>query len=382
MNPRLEPRKPVVSLLLALLLALAGPFTAAAQQNEPDQVEEGTSSDRKPGITVIVEATGSVQLIEAPGQTPQPVQKGQRVPVGGVLVTGADGRVDLALSNGAFMQVQENSRFGIGEFDQEGYEFVFSNGEAVRQRDVEKFGADEAALTTMDASEDAWNKLESEPTSSTSRFELEYGTLIGESKKLKPGSRMDIVTPIGVAGIRGTVWRLTLQRIGGPGSNQYRGTLDVGRGLVTFSNDQGSRAVDVASGFTLRVEATFQGPGQVNFTVLETGRMSPERAAALEQVTRAVQAIQSYFQAVQGTPADLGITLDSGPANDQGTGDTAPSQVDLQPALPGGGQPPGGGTGNLAPVVPPSTPTPTPTPTPAPTPTPTPTPSPTVSPLS
>jgi hypothetical protein len=367
MNPRLEPRKPVVSLLLALLLALAGPFTAAAQQNEPDQVEEGTSSDRKPGITVIVEATGSVQLIEAPGQAPQPVQKGQRVPVGGVLLTGADGRVDLALSNGAFMQVQENSRFGIGEFDQEAYEFVFSNGEAVRQRDAEKFGADEAALTTMDASEDAWNKLESEPTSSTSRFELEYGTLIGESKKLKPGSRMDIVTPIGVAGIRGTVWRLTLQRIGGPGSNQYRGTLDVGRGLVTFSNDQGSRAVDVASGFTLRVEATFQGPGQVNFTVLETGRMSPERAAALEQVTRAVQAIQSYFQAVQGTPADLGITLDSGPANDQGTGDTAPSQVDLQPALPGGGQPPGGGTGNLAPVVPPTTPTPTPSPTPSPT---------------
>jgi hypothetical protein len=230
---------------------------------------------------------------------------------------------------------------------------------------------------TMDASEEAWNKLEQEPTTSITRFELEYGTLIGESKKLRPGSRMDIVTPIGVAGIRGTVWRLTLQRIGGPGSNQFRGTLDVGRGLVTFSNSEGSRAVDVSGGFTLRVEATFQGPGQVNFTVLETGRITPERAAALEEVTKAVQTIQTYFQAVQGTPADLGITLDSGQANNEGTGDTTQSQVDVQPTLPGGGEPPGGGTGNIVPVVPP----PTPTPTPIPTPTPTPTPSPTVSPL-
>lgn len=374
MNPRLMTANPLAAILLACLLAIFGLPPAVAQEGEPDQAEEGSNSDRKPGITVIVEATGAVEMIESPGQPARAIQKGERVPEGAVLVTGADGKVDLALSNGAFMQIQENSRFGVGRFQQEGYEFVFSNSEAVRQRDLEEFGADEAVLTTLDASEEAWNKMAQEPTTSETRFELEYGTLIGESKKLRPGSRMDILTPIGVAGIRGTIWRLTLQRIGGPGSNQFRGTLDVGRGLVTFTNPDGSRAVDIASGFTLRVEAAFEGPGQVNFSVLETGRMTPERAAVLQQVIQSVQTIQTSFQAVQGTPADLGIVIDSGPATGEAAGDTAPGfQVDPPSTLPGG-QSPGGGTGNIVHVPP------QPTPTPEPTPTPTPTPSPTVSP--
>lgn len=372
MNLRLAPDKPLAAFLLTCLLALAALLPATAQQADPDQVEDGTSSDRKPGITVIVEATGSVQIIEAPGQPARPVQKGDRVPEGAFLITGSDGRVDLAFSNGAFMQIQENSRFGVGEFQQEGYEYVFSNSQAVRKRDLEESAADESIIATMDASEDAWNKMEQEPTTSVTRFELEYGTIIGESKRLRPGSRMDIVTPVGVAGIRGTTWRLTLQRVGGPGSNQYRGTLDVGRGLVTFSNSEGTRAVDVTGGFTLRVEATFQGPGQVIFTVLETGRMTPERAAALEQVIQAVQTIQTAFQAVQGTPADLGIIIDSGPGTGEGVGDaTTQPQVDVQPPVPGGGEPPGGGTGNIAPIPPQPTPTATPTPTPTPTPSPT-----------
>jgi hypothetical protein len=364
-----------LKIVLLLIFALAGALPVRAQENDPDKVEDGTSSDRKPGITVIVEATGSVQLIEAPGQPALPVQKGQGIPVGSVLVTGADGRVDLAFSNGAFMQIQENSRFGIGTFEQEAYEFVFSNGEAIRPKELKDFGADEAVLTTMDASEDAWNKLELEPTSSATQFTLEYGTMIGESKKLRPGSRMDIITPIGVAGIRGTTWRLTIQRVGGPGSNVYRGTLDVGRGQVNFSNSQGTRTVDVRGGFTMRVEAVVEAPDQVRINLLETGQMTPERVAALEVVTEAVQAVQTYFQAVQGTPADLGITLGNNADANQGTGDNAGPQIDLPPTVE---NPPSGGTGNQAPIPPQPTPQPTPTPTPQPTPTPTP--SPTVSP--
>jgi hypothetical protein len=373
MNSRLKFLQLTWNFLFLLLFSIGGSQSLLAQASEPDKVEEGTSSGRKPGITVIVEATGSVELIEAPGQAPQPVQKGQRVPVGGILVTGPDGRVDLALSNGAFMQIQENSRFGIGEFEQEAYEFVFSNGEAIRPKELKDFGADEAVLTTMDASEDAWNKLAQEPTTSATKFNLEYGTMIGESKKLRPGSRMEIVTPIGVAGIRGTTWRLTITPVGGPGSNVFRGTLDVGRGQVTFSNADGTRAVDVTGGFSMRVEAVIEGPQQVRFNILETGQMSPERAAALDVVTQAVQSVQTYFQAVQGTPADLGITLGNNADANQGTGDTQQPQVDLPPAT---NIQPGGGTGNL-----PNPQQPTPTPTPPPTPTPTPTPSPTVSPL-
>jgi hypothetical protein len=107
--------------------------------------------------------------------------------------------------------------------------------------------------------------------------------------------------------------------------------------------------------------------------------MTPERVAALEVITEAVRSVQTYFQAVQGTPEDLGITLGNNANANQGTGDTPQSQFDLPPTTE---NPPGGGTGNLAPIPPQPTPEPTPTPTPepTPTPTPTPTPSPTVSP--
>jgi hypothetical protein len=276
MNLRLAPVNLLARFLLASLLVFAGLLPAIAQQGDPDQIDEGTSSERKPGITVIVEATGSVQIIEAPGQPARPVQKGERLPEGGFLITGSDGRVDLAFSNGAFMQIQENSRFGVGEFQQEAYEFVFSNSQAVSKRDLEESVADESLIAALDASEGTWNKMEQEPTTSVTRFELEYGTIIGESKRLRPGSRMDIVTPIGVAGIRGTTWRLTLHR-----------------------------AVDVAGGFTMRVDAQLT-EGLVRINSIESGRMSPERAAVLQQVIQAIQTVQTSFQAVQGT---LGVLV-------------------------------------------------------------------------
>ena len=51
-------------LFVALLVApisLSGVF---AQESDSGQADEGTSSDRKPGITVIVEVTGAVQIID------------------------------------------------------------------------------------------------------------------------------------------------------------------------------------------------------------------------------------------------------------------------------------------------------------------------------
>ena len=348
----------VVALLLSPLL-LSGAF---AQESDSGQADEGSTADEKPGITVIVEAVGSVQIIENPESSPQPAQKGQRIPAGAAIITGIDGRVDLALSNGAFFQIQENSRFVIGEFNQEAYEFVFSNSEAVRRRDVEKFGEDKAAMVTMDASEDAWNKMPLEPTVSAGKFSLDYGTMIGESKKLRPGSSMEISTPIGTAGIRGTTWRLTIQSVGPPGSNTFRGTLDVGRGLVNFATAQGSRAVDVAGGFSMRVDISIQG-ADARVNSIATTPMSAERMAYLESVSKAIQVVQTYFQAVQGTPKDFGITIDNTQSsqdnNAESEGDASKSQIDTPSPV--------------RPVPPPPPPNPTPIPKPTTTPTPTPT---------
>lgn len=363
-------------LVFQLFLAfLAAPFFVApllAQATDSDQSEEGTTSDRKPGMTVIVEATGSAEIIEAPGGAPKPAQKGQHIPEGAAIVTGPDGRIDLALSNGAFFQIQENSRFLIRDFEQDAYEFVFSNSDAISSQDVLNFGEDKAAMITLDASPEEWNKMPMEPGGSHSKFALDYGTLIGESKTLRQGSSMEISTPIGIAGIRGTIWRITVQRVVSPGSNTYRGTLDVPRGLVNFASIQGNRAVDVSGGYSMNIEVTFQG-SQIIINSINISRMSSDRMTYIENISQQVQAKQTFFQAVPGTPDDVGITIDNaaeqlndGANNEGDTGSPqveapAPTQIN-----------PGGGTGNLAPFIPKPRQTQTPTPTPAPTATPVP----------
>jgi hypothetical protein len=343
-------------LFIALLLTPLCVTGVLAQEADSGQAEEGTTSDRKPGITVIVDAAGAVQIIDKPGAAPQPVEKGQVVPVGAALVTGPDGRVDLALSNGAFFQIQENSRFSIGQFEQDAYEFVFANSEAVRRRDVEKMGEDKAAMVTMDASEDGWNEMPLEPTVSAAKFSLDYGTMIGESKKLRPGSSMEISTPIGTAEIRGTIWRITIQPIGAPGSNTFRGTLDVARGLVVFTDLQGSRAIDVAGGFTMQIDVNVQA-GQIQVIAVNISPLSAERTIYLESTAKNIQGIQTAFQAVKGTPAEFNIIIDSSPdsgENNAGNeGDTTQTRV----------EPGGNADGNFPPPPPRPTATPTPSPT-------------------
>ena len=296
-------------LFVALLVApisLSGVF---AQESDAGQADEGTTSDRKPGITVIVDAAGAVQVIDKPGAAPRPANKGDQVPVEGTVVTGADGQANLALSNGAFFQILENSSFTISKFEQSAYEFVFANGASIQKKQLEEFGADEAVVSSLDASEDAWNELPSEPTESTTEFALNYGTMIGESKKLKPGSQMNITTPIGSAGIRGTIWRLTIQRVAGAGSNQFRGNLDVSEGRVDFSNSEGTRSVQVQSGFSMNVQATVLPNGGVTFDAIGTSRLSPERAQMLVSSIKEVVQIQEVFTAVQGSPEVLRDTI-------------------------------------------------------------------------
>jgi hypothetical protein len=351
-----------------------------------DQVEE-SGGDKKPGITVIVSLTGSAQVSEQEGAPAKAAEQGQLVPVGATIQTGPDGIVDLALSNGALFQLQENTRFTIGTFEQEAYEFVFSNGAAIRPRELKEFGADEAILQTLDASEEAWNKLEKEPTTSLASFQLAEGAMIGFSKKLAPGSRMEIVTPIGVAGIRGTKWFLRITPVTGTGGTQFRGRLDVAEGRVDFGDSSGTRAVQVQGGFSMAIDASSPSPGEVRVNSLNTTAMPAERVAMLQSSIVTVENRQTYFAAVQGNPDVLEKVADiiartqseSGESGDAGTtqAQTGISKSDLPPPLPDPPRPPPAPTPTPAPTPNPPIPTPTPSPTlPPPTPTPTPTPKP------
>lgn len=351
-------------LFLCLVLSLVCSLPAISQ--DPDKVENG--SDKKEGVTVIVDLAGKVEIIETEGSKPKPALKGARVPVGATCLVGPGSRLDLALSNGALFQLRENSKFTIGEFEQEAYEFVFTNGAAIRPRELKDFGADEAVLQTMDASEEAWNKLGSEPTTSKGKFILSEGTMIGQAKKLKPGSRMDIVTPVGTAGIRGTVWMFTVTPVQGSGGTSFQGKLEVAEGQVDFGNSDGSRTVQVQGGYTATFDATISPTGEVRVSNINTSQMPPERQAMLLSTVSAVAQRQTFFTAVSGTPDALREAIaQAQQAQGEGANQTNanPDQIgisDLPEVIP---------TDPPAPIPPAPTPTPAPTPVP-PTPTPVP----------
>jgi len=341
-------KNPLLFLKALILLALLAP-AAFAQSNTSETEEKSGDSDKKPGITVIVSITGSAEVFDAEGQPGKPAVKDMLLPVGSTIVTSPGCTVDLALSNGALFQIQENSQFSIGEFEQEAYQFVFNNGAVLKPQSVKNFEGGEATLTQLDASAEAFNELENEPTQSTAKFSLGYGTMVGFSKKLSPGSAMEITTPVGVAGIRGTTWRLTIQRVGPPGSNQFSVRLDVPEGAIQFGNSDGSRSVSVSSGNSLQAVATVTAPGQVQITQLATVPMSAEAVALLTSIVTQVTQVQQTFTAIQGTPdilnqveAAIQATGQQG-TQGQGAGDAGPgTSVDVptnpnpQPFVPGG----------------------------------------------
>jgi hypothetical protein len=179
---------------------------------------------------------------------------------------------------------------------------------------------------------------------------------------------MEISTPIGSARIRGTIWRITIQPIGAPGSNTFRGTLDVSRGLVVFSDPQGTRAQQVAGGFTMGIEVSVQG-GQMQVISVNTSPLSAERTFYLEGTAKNIRGIQTAFQAVKGTPAEFGIIIDNSP--DSGENNAGNEGDTVQPQVEPGGR----AVGNFPPPPPRPTAPPAPTATPTPSPTLTPKPS-------
>jgi hypothetical protein len=367
-------------LLLCLVLSLI--YSLPASSQDSDKVEDG--SDKKEGVTVIVDLAGKVEIIETEGAKPKSAVKGARVPVGATCLVGPGSRLDLALSNGALFQLRENSKFTIGEFEQESYEFVFTNGAAIRAPELKDFGADEAVLQTMDASEEAWNKLGAEPTTSKGKFILSEGTMIGQAKKLKPGSRMDIVTPIGTARIRGTVWMFTVTPTQGSGGTSFQGKLDVAEGQVDFSKTDGSATVQVQGGYTATFDATISPTGEVSISNINTSQMPPEQQAMLLSTVSAVAQQQTFFTAVSGTPDALREAIAQAQAQGEGTNqpadptqtDANPNQIginDLPPVIqPNPPQPPPPAPRPTATPLPPTPTPPSPTATPQPTPTPNP----------
>ncbi len=87
---------------------------------------------------------------------------------------------------------------------------VFMNGSSVKLGAESRLAIDEFKMDPL-AEEVNTATLKAEPSVSKTTLNLAYGELVGDVKKLNASSSYSIKTPVGAAGIRGTIFRIVFK---------------------------------------------------------------------------------------------------------------------------------------------------------------------------
>ena len=141
-----------------------------------------TSAQTASGQIKAAKVEGQVTKIKADG-TSVPLKNGDMLTETDAVLTGKDGSVVLVFSNGSSVKIGSDSRLAIDEFKMDPLAEDLKPGEL-------KGG---------------------EPAVSQTKLNLAYGEMVGDVKKLNKASNYSIKTPVGAAGIRGTVFRVVFR---------------------------------------------------------------------------------------------------------------------------------------------------------------------------
>lgn len=224
------------------------------------------------GAVIVVAQTGQVQLLDQNGNALENrVSVGSVIPIGRFAQTDKGSSLTLLLSNGTVLTVQENSRMKVGSFKQEPFD---AKGKKV-------------------------SDLEEEPSSSQVTLDLDLGALVIKTKKLNRRSSLDINSPVGVAGIRGTEFQMGMQPNGGM-------QLDVTESTVSFT-PPGGQPTMVTQGKGLDVSST----GAMN-----ARPVNPETAQNISDTNDA--ATQASADVSMDAVSDAMVESDNAGANEEG----------------------------------------------------------------
>jgi hypothetical protein len=182
------------------------------------------AENKSAGTVLIVEVAGEIRFEKNDGSNAakNDFKIGSVLPVGYFAITGQGGSLVCLLSNGTLLTVRENSRIRITSFEQEAF--------------------DPSGMTM--------EKLDKEPSSSKVLLDLNVGSMVVKTKKLSRESILDIESPVGTAGIRGTEFQLGFSETAGV-------ELDVTESTVAFT-PKGGEAQMVTQGSGLSVSITGQ----------------------------------------------------------------------------------------------------------------------------
>lgn len=177
------------------------------------------------GRIVLARVTGEVTVLDKARAVSVAARNSQEITQGYTVSTGKSASVVMVFSNGATINLKEDSVLDIEKYLQD------------------PFAGDFNPSTATD-----------EPTVSNTGLNLTRGELVGNVKKLKTGqgSTFNVQTPVGAAGIRGTTFRIV-----------YRPT---GTGTAFFSLTTTEGNVVLSTGtITLPVGAVDNVPKEVVF---------------------------------------------------------------------------------------------------------------------
>lgn len=279
--------KKLFSWFLAFTFAAFAAFAVSAQENP----------GREAGVIKVAKVTG--QVIATKDGNTITLQVGSEISQGYVVNTGNESSVVLAFSNGATINLAQDSSLSIDEFLQDPF-------------------ADEVSLSSMT----------SEPSVSTTKLNLSRGELVGNVKKLNAdaGSSFSVQTPVGAAGIRGTTFRIIF-RPDGTGKAffslttvegnvvLYSGTVNMPSEVEVPDNREVEVLIDVATDPVTGVTTVTAGPdSQVVVTI-------PPAATLAEVIAAAQQAIQTVANVVF-TPTTTDTGGPDGNTGNEGSDDT------------------------------------------------------------
>ncbi len=201
------------------------------------------------GQILAAKIDGQVFRLAADGSS-VPLNAGDKLTEADTISTGKDSSVVLVFMNGSSVKLGPESRLAIEEFKMDPF-----------AEDIEP------------------SKLQAEPTVSKTTLNLSYGEMVGDVKKLNTSSSYSIKTPVGAAGIRGTIYRVV-----------FRPTSD-GKAFFTVQTAEGRVVMEGVTAAEIPVEAGKEVVVEIDVPDTPGGQAAPPVISAPQDIPAATQAL-------------------------------------------------------------------------------------------
>jgi len=213
-----------------------------------------------PGKIVVAGVTGKVEAVEPESKSARALKQNDLVTEKSTVNVDKASSTTLAFWNGSTVNLSENSSLVISQFLQD--PFGVHNSETV---------------------------LTEEPTTSVTKLDLIKGKVVCDVKKLRTaqGSSLIVNTPVGAAGVRGTIFAVSYVQDAG-GGGKWTHTLSVTEGSVSLTDSNGRVTIvnagqEVVASVRVTVDATSGEPKVVEVLEFEVKDIPMDRQDAINQ---------------------------------------------------------------------------------------------------